>query len=108
MSEIEKAIQEIEDMAYHSSLKTNITTQSMCVILKVLQEKTEREKHPNCWIPVSERLPEVDKYGEAYVLVCMDDEFITTTTYVENEGFELWAESGEVVAWQYLPEPYKE
>ena len=33
----------------------------------------------NKWIPTSERLPEVDKYGEAYVLVCMDDEFIATT-----------------------------
>ena len=52
----------------------------------------------NKWIPTSERLPEVDKYGEAYVLVCMDDEFIATTTYVKDEGFELWADSGEVIA----------
>lgn len=61
----------------------------------------------NKWIPISERLPEVDKYGEAYVLVCMDDEFIATTTYVKDEGFELWADSGGVIAWMPLPEPYK-
>jgi hypothetical protein len=61
----------------------------------------------NKWIPTSERLPEVDKYGEAYVLVCMDDEFIATTTYVKDEGFELWADSGEVIAWMPLPEPYR-
>jgi len=61
----------------------------------------------NKWIPTSERLPEVDKYGEAYVLVCMDDEFIATTTYVKDKGFELWADSGEVIAWMPLPEPYK-
>ena len=59
------------------------------------------------WIPITERLPELDKYGEAYVLVSMDDEFIATTTYTKD-GFELWADSGEVVAWQSLPEPYKE
>ena len=39
------------------------------------------------------------------MLVCMDDEFITT--YVKDEGFELWADSGEVIAWMPLPEPYK-
>ena len=61
----------------------------------------------NKWIPISGRLPEVDKYGEAYVLVCMDDGFIATTTYVKDEGFELWADSGEVIAWMPLPEPYK-
>lgn len=39
---------------------------------------------------VDERLPTVDpRYGEIEVLVHMDDGFIATTTYVENEGFEL-------------------
>ncbi len=62
------------------------------------------------WIPVKERLPKeemmADKYHEVQVLVCMDDEFIATTCYTE-EGFELWAESGEVIAWMPLPTPYK-
>jgi hypothetical protein len=62
----------------------------------------------NKWIPISERLPEVDKYGEAYVLVCMDNGFIAATTYVKDEGFELWAFSGEAIAWMPLPKPYKE
>ncbi len=60
------------------------------------------------WISVNDRLPKCDKYGEAYVLVCMDDEFIATTTYVENDGFELWEDSGEVTHWMPLPEPPKE
>lgn len=38
----------------------------------------------NKWIPTSERLPEVDKYGEAYVLVCMNDEFIATTYVMDR------------------------
>lgn len=59
------------------------------------------------WIPVCKRLPKCDKYGEANVLVCMDDEFIATATYVKNEGFELWAESGEVTHWMPLPAPPK-
>ena len=43
MSEIEKAMQEIEDMAYHPSMKTDITGESMATILQALQEKAERE-----------------------------------------------------------------
>ena len=60
------------------------------------------------WISVNESLPKCDKkYKEIDVLVCMDDEFIATATYVENKGFELWAESGEVTHWMPLPEPAK-
>lgn len=40
-------------------------------------------------------------------MVCMDDEFVATTDYTRDEGFGLWADSGEVVAWMPLPEPYK-
>lgn len=80
--------------------------------LKTENEQQQKEieqlkaKQPR-WIAVSERLPKVDKYGDVNVLVCMDDEFIATATYDKNNGWELWAESGEVIAWQPLPEPYK-
>ena len=59
------------------------------------------------WIPVDEQLPKLDEDGYAYVLVSMDDEFVATTNYTRDEGFRLWAYSGEVVAWMPLPEPYK-
>lgn len=59
------------------------------------------------WIPVDEQLPKLDEDGYAYVLVCMDDEFVATTDYTRDEGFGLWADSGEVLAWMPLPEPYK-
>lgn len=72
----------------------------------VLKDEAKKQS-TNGWIPVSERLPKLDKCGEAYVLVSMDDEFIATTTYTKD-GFELWAESGEVTAWQPLPKPYRE
>lgn len=42
IEQIWKATQEVEDMAYHPSLKKELTTESMCVILKVLKEITSR------------------------------------------------------------------
>lgn len=44
MNNIEKAIQEIEDMVYHPSLKKNITIESIETILLLLNEKLESEK----------------------------------------------------------------
>lgn len=67
-----------------------------------------KEKRENQWIPVGERLPECKKYGEVEVLVCMDDGFIATATFVKGDGFELWAEAGEVVYWMPLPQPPEE
>ena len=60
------------------------------------------------WISMDEKLPEVDKYGDVNVLVCMDDGFIASATYDKNNGCELWAESGEVTHWMPLPELPKE
>lgn len=59
------------------------------------------------WIPVSERLPEYD----GMYLACFDDEFVTAVMYITDrhgaQDWELWADSGEVVAWMPLPEPYR-
>lgn len=57
------------------------------------------------WISISDKLPTCDEYGEVNVLVCMDDDFMAVTTFTEDEGFILWAESGEVTHWQPLPQP---
>lgn len=58
------------------------------------------------WIPVEERLPKT-KDGYAHVMVSMDDGFVCTTGYIDTYGFELWLDSGEVLAWMPLPEPYE-
>lgn len=58
------------------------------------------------WIPVGERLPEPGEHGEVRVLVSMDDDFVETADYTTRDGFCLWEDAGEVVAWQPLPEPY--
>ena len=53
------------------------------------------------WIDVNDRLPEKD----TDVLVCFDDGFMATVFF--GEDFDLWADSGEPIAWMSLPEPYK-
>lgn len=58
------------------------------------------------WTPVEERLPKTED-GYAHVMVSMDDGFVCTTDYTDKDGFELWADSGEVLAWMPLPEPYR-
>lgn len=58
------------------------------------------------WISVEERLPETED-GYVHVMVSLDDGFVCTTDYTDNDGFELWADSGEVIAWMPLPEPYE-
>lgn len=58
------------------------------------------------WIPVEEQLPKTED-GYAHVMISMDDGFVCTTDYTDDDGFELRADSGEVLAWMPLPEPYE-
>ena len=53
------------------------------------------------WILVEERLP----VNESHVLATFDDGFVATVTY--SGDWELWEDSGDVIAWMPLPEPYK-
>lgn len=55
------------------------------------------------WIPCSERLPE----EEGHYLLSLSDGFVASADYY-NGDWELWEDCGEPLAWQYLPEPYKE
>lgn len=53
------------------------------------------------WISVRDRLPEEN--GD--YLVALDDGYIGVTWYSADEGFDLWADAGEVTHWMPLPEP---
>ena len=65
------------------------------------------------WISVKDRLP--DKDGEEYLVYRRTDEFKESpfcidiahwySVVTENHGFSKYS---EVLAWQELPEPYKE
>lgn len=62
---------------------------------------------PNSWIPATERLPEND----TEVLYCDEHEVIGTCHFWN--GFNKYKHSNgenemtDIVAWMYLPEPYK-
>lgn len=63
--------------------------------------KADRPK----WIPLNAKGREPEDNGE--YLLQLSDGFITIT-YYDGKDWELWANSGEPVAWMPLPEPYKE
>lgn len=72
------------------------------------------------WIPVSEKLPEYNAYSGYYesVIVTLDDGRVVDGFYrnmdkewwvddVDGENYSVNA-TGHVLAWQPLPEPYKD
>lgn len=69
------------------------------------------------WIPVTERLPEDDKpvltcdAGDAMEIMARDSARQGWTWEADNAFFYdsmLKGTDGEIVAWQPLPEPYRE
>ena len=70
----------------------------------------------NGWIPCSERLPEIDGNTSDTVLVCGSNGFLYMAFWCDDLQWRfcecgmakepvLWT---EIIAWQPLPEPYKE
>ena len=83
--------------------------------LKIMDyiENMDDEKE-NGWIPVSERLPEIKNYEECYLVT--DGKFIWMAYWTPEKEW-VFAECTncknkidwtDVVAWQSLPDPYKE
>ena len=74
------------------------------------------EEYKGGWIPCSERLPEIDGNTSDTVLVCGSNGFLYMAFWCDDLQWRfcecgmakepvLWT---EIVAWQPLPEPYKE
>lgn len=76
----------------------HVCTNLLCEITDFINEQPKVGE----WIPFNKKEPK----EEGLYLCCFDDGFITTVEY-EDGDWNLWADSGEVVAWQPLPEPYK-
>ena len=77
-------------------------------VIKIVQEVAE--EYNGGWIPCSERLPE-EKDG--IVLICCEDGNVMTGEHSEfNDTWykgNMYAVCGSnVIAWQPLPEPYKQ
>lgn len=59
----------------------------------VIKQIIDEQPKVNEWIPIEERLPKDGDY-----LCSFDDGFITRVSFVDGD-WELWAKSGEVIAW---------
>ena len=59
--------------------------------------------HQHEWVSVKDRQPCVQ---ECRYLICLNDGFIATAIW--DNGWNLWADAGEVTHWMPLPEPPKE
>ena len=100
--------------SFHASLNTGRESFSVELIIECIEEQPKVGE----WIPCSERLPSKDEFEKAYLRNQYGAEFIVmiegstrpTTLYLTSDG--LWVDDcrnvHEVIAWQPLPEPYRE
>ena len=83
-------------------------------MLEIVQEVSK--EYNGGWIPCSERLPEIDGNTSDTVLVCGSNGFLYMAFWCDDLQWRfcecgmakepvLWT---EIVAWQPLPEPFKE
>ena len=87
------------------------------IVNEVAEEfATDTNVGTNGWIPCSERLPEIDGNTSDIVLVCGSNGFQYMAFWCDDLKWRfcecgmaknpiLWT---EIVAWQQLPEPFKE
>ena len=81
-------------------------------MLDQLKDDLEPDEKENGWIPVSERLPEKHKDVIATVkyngFLGMYGMWLKTAFIDDYGEWNGECIGGEVIAWMYLPEPYKE
>ena len=128
---IDKVVEELEENASRYTKKyvtpygnngyrdtKAISIHKAIEIVKQEAEKfgTDINVGSNGWIPCSERLPEIDGNTSDTVLVCGSNGFLYMAFWCDDLQWRfcecgmakepvLWT---EIVAWQPLPEPFKE
>ena len=121
--------QALRDAMYHEAFETDSDEQrwdSGCWIRYKMFERildslppAQPERKAGRWIPVTERLPEVDENvlisyhydEESEFFPPFDGVTISYWTGVKNRNIPHFADMGDactVLAWMPLPEPYKE
>ena len=86
---------------------------AIATAISIVQE-VEKE-YNNGWIPCSERLPEEPEEGltdldecDEYIAMIENADIPTALNYAGNGEWYRDGEFYKVIAWQPLPEPYKE
>ena len=113
MNDIEKAISYVQNMNLSVFVNKDEASEAIELITSILQHQLT-----NGWIPVSERLPE--SIGETVLLTVQNNRGISheygsvDIAYMRDDKRRIFhGTDGEysfddVIAWQPLPEPYKE
>ena len=112
----DKLVKAVEDLAdcYNGF---SDTYDKACIIGLIDEQPTISPKQ-GAWIPVSERLPEVNEYAgdvQKYYLVQNEYGDMMVACYKGNKTGTWWEQmykydeiEDSIVAWMLLPEPYKE
>lgn len=104
MADYKKYINALRKCANDRTLTGHIIVSNLCRDTAILLEKIEQESR---WIPVSERLPEINQD----VILSLRSLDIEIGFRAGNEPYfychGCYIKPQNVLAWQPLPEPYK-
>ena len=125
---VDKVVEKLEEIrAKKTCNKEKCDTKEICRIcvvddaIEIVKQEAEKfgtdiNVGSNGWIPCSERLPEIDGNTSDTVLVCGSNGFLYMAFWCDDLQWRfcecgmakepvLWT---EIIAWQPLPEPFKE
>ena len=114
MSHIKDRLKQYKDKYSDCYKYAGLHVKNVLDMLEQLQSDLEQDEKENGWIPVSERLPEIKSYEKCYLVT--DGKFIWMAYWTPGKEW-IFADCTncknkidwtDVVAWQPLPEPYKE
>lgn len=116
MQELEKILEEIDQEKKNAALSTRHTTGYKAGQIRIAEriEDIIRKHMNDGWIPVEERLPEVDAKNKTTECVLVTDGiFIWMAYYVPDcwifadcSNTSIKIDWSDIIAWRPLPEPY--
>lgn len=108
MIDEKKLIEKLNTWYESLSPRTDMQDSIKCDVIDNVITMIEGAEKVGEWIPVSERLPESDDDVIVTCKSCRTGKKFTSTDYRNCETGE-WSYFGrDVIAWQPLPEPYRE
>ena len=112
MSHIKDRLIQLKNEVENTGNGAYFSKNNISKIVELLFTDLEQDEKENGWIPVSERLPEKHKDVIAtvkYSGFCgMYGKWLKTASINDYGEWNGECIGGEVIAWMYLPKPYKE